>query len=581
MNHAARLLCALAGLALLAGPSACGRKERPWTERPLKQRPVPLGPTLRLPIPETLPEGAPAPLLLPERRVGARGDTSTLPVDGDFERPLRGAILPGEDGALRFVPHAARSVAPVGDGTWFVVASPTGLWLHETRTLAMRARLAPPPVLNVAASPDGTRIAYAIGKPDDRKARVEVVSFPSLAPLASFPEVAPPSRMRFSADGARVLMAGAYVNLLDITSRESRVVGSDSNDVFPMPGRPDQVAVASNRDTIDIYGYGVSKPSSYESVFDSTSAMNVYRATHGGMARDQRTVTFDPVTGILAGGGDDNRVWRFEGERLLDVFELDGNVVDVACCTGKAPSERTAYFAVDNFSVAAVRLQDGKVGPWLSGINTHGTDWISVRLALLPDEELLVAGAGRLARWEPAHRALVVSHDYMAMHFQVSASNRHDSLFVGCDGPTRERCAVEHIAHGAPAADVATARVGEVALEKIEQVIALEGGFFALIGVKNNHLAVVFVKPGTRPDPPIEVPGSAPTLKKELYAVRARDGAVAFYDIDVQIFEVTRNPQDARLLGQAPRDNPGRVVWDEEAGCWVRTDDTGRRVELR
>ena len=580
MNHAAaaRLLCALAGLALLAGPSACDRRERPWTERPIKQRPVPLGPTPRLPLPELLPVGASEACLLPERRVGARGDTSTLPVDGDFERPLRGAIFPGEDGALRFVPHAARSVAPVGDGTWFVVAGPTGLWLHETRTLAMRARLMPPPVVDVAVSPDGATIAYAIGKPDDKKARVEVVSFPSLASLVSFPEVAPPSRMRFSADGARVAMAGAYVNLLDITSRESHVVGGGSNDVFPMPGRPDQVAVASNRDTIDIHG--VSKPS-YESVFDSTLLMSGYRATHGGMARDQRAVTFDPVTGILVGGGDDNRVWRFSGERLLDVFELNGNIIDVACCTGKAPSERTAYFAVDNFSVAAVRLQDGKVGPWLAGINTHGTDWISVRLALLPDDELLVAGAGRLARWEPAHRALVVSHDYMAMHFQASVSNRQGTLFVGCDS-RRERCAVEHIAHAAPTADVATARVGEVALEKIEQVLALEGGFFALIGVKNNHLAVAFVKPGTRPDPPIEVPGSAPTLRKEVYGVRASDGAVAFYDIDAQIFEVTRNPQDARLLGQAPRDDPGRVVWDEKAGCWVLVgEDTGRRVELR
>ncbi|MDC0740728.1 WD40 repeat domain-containing protein [Polyangium mundeleinium] len=577
MNHAARLLCALAGLALLAGPSACGRKERPWTERPIRQRPIPLGPAPRLPLPETLPEGTPAPLLLAERRGGTRGDPSTLPVDGDFERALRGAVLPGEDGALGFVPHAARSVAPVGDGTWFVVASPTGLWLHETRTLAMRARLAPPPVLDVAASPDGTRIAYAIGKPDDKKARVEVVSFPSLAPLASFPDVAPPSRMRFSADGARVAMAGAYVNLLDITSRESHVVGGGSNDVFPMPGRPDQVAVASNRDTIDIHR--VSQPS-YEYVFDSTVLMNGYRAGHRGIARDQRAVTFDPVTGILAGGGDDNRVWRFAGERLLDVFELDGNVVDVACCTGKAPSERTAYFAVDNFSVAAVRLQDGKVGPWLAGINTHGTDWISVRLALLPDDELLVSGAWRLARWEPAHRALVVSHDYMAMHFQASVSNRQETLFVGCDGP-RERCAVEHIAYAAPAADVATARVGEVSLEKIEQVIALEGGYFALIGVKNNHLGVAFVKPGTLPEPPIEVPGSPPTLRKGGHGVRA-DGAVAFFDLDGQVYEVTRSPRDARLLGKAQRDDPGRVVWDEKAGCWVLVgEDTGRRVELR
>jgi len=572
-------------IAVSSAPLGCfGKKKRHWSKDPIRPRPVVLGPAPRHFIPDELPKGQPAPIFLTERRGGIRGEARLLPASGALDGPLRGALVEDEKLVVHFVPHEALSAVSVGDGTFFVVASPSGLWLHESRTLAMRGRLAPPSVWEVAASLDGKKLAYATGPDPGLPMRVVVVSWPELAPLAALDSTKPVHRMRFSEDGSRVAIAstrGDAVTLFDIaTGKGISIPHNGPSDAQPMPDAPAEVAVAGDDDALSILDVRT-KDRGKAYVFHSGVAMNVARQTIYGMARDQRAVLFDPVTNILAGGGDDNRVWRFVDPRgrgtTLDVFELGGNVVDVACCTGSSPSERTAYFAVDDGRVAAVRLQDGEVGPWLSGIDTHGGDWLRIRVALAPDGDVLVTPNKRLARWEPAAGALVASTDYLGRHFTKSGESLEGTMYVGCERHGEPQCHVALAKHEAPSIDTQAESLGTVPLAGAEVVIPLEDGAWAILGNWEKHLRVVPIFPGSPAATPIDVP-EAKDFRAACHALRPDGKAAAVADDGGNVWEISLRPPRVTRVGRAAVDVQFKSIeWSASESRWYVTNHMDER----
>jgi hypothetical protein len=471
-------------------------------------------------------------------RVKSMGDL----VPADPATPLHASVV-DVGGALRAVFHQATSSAPLGEGT-FVVAANTGLWLHDTQTMERRARLAPGPILDVAASPDGARIAFVAGGTDLR-----VVSYPALATLVRA-RVDEPCRMRFSDDGARLALASQRdtVTLVDIGSGKVTVhdTGEDVNDVFPMPD-PDEVAYASDDDDFAIVDVSVGRK-----VWSSTSYFDRYLSAHPFMTRrDQLAVAFDPVTGTLLGGGDDNKLWRAVDARgpskkpVIAPVELDSNVVEIGCCTGKTKADRRAFVALDNVSVRAVDLASGRLGPRFGPLHDNVGSY-EIRMALLPSGDVLVTTWGNLLRWEPKSGMSAVSHDYRKA--LAESASRSDLVFVV---PGRGRFAVHRMPLSAPAADVETSVVGTIEIAGLPKVLVFGDETRVIAGHHKGHLRLVYLPSGGALEAPIDTPAGVDHLALNASFAERDAETHGYVDPAGNVYEISLNPRGARLVGKA------------------------------
>lgn len=474
--------------------------------------------------------------------VASTRDTSKIAkLSHDKRAPIRGSLFAKGPGKTVFVAHAAKNAVPVGDGSAFVVAGPTGLWLHDTNSLDKRSRLVAEPVKEVAASPNGSRIAYAFAD-----GRLRIITYPGMTPLVSV-NVKVPTRMRFSSDGQRLALGSESdtVTLIEVApGAVPKVVDTneDVNDVYPMPDKPNEVAYASDDDEVVILDLSTSNRT-----FASEQLVMSWRAAKKPffMMRDQLTVAYDSVTGTLLGGGDDNMLWRFSNVRTTpkveNPIELGGNVVDIACCAGRTSADRAAFVAVDNAHVQAIGL-NGRLGPQFGPL-IGDLPSASIRISLLPSGDVLVTPLSALFRWEPRSGVAVKSNDYSSPLPMANAIDA-DTVYVPCD---RDGCVVQRVAHGRkPVADIETTIAGELPSSQIQTVLRFATGLRAIVVTREGTLRMAYLPVGEA------LEDLRDTNVKPGGHFAERDASTHGYvDSSGHVYEIVAVPRGMREVGRA------------------------------
>lgn len=474
--------------------------------------------------------------------VGATRDTSkNHKLSRDKRTPIRGSLLAKGSGKTVFVPHSAVNAVPVGDGSAFVVAGATGLWLHDTQSLTKRNRLISEPVLDVAASPNGAHIAYAFAD-----GRLRIISYPALSPILSV-DVNVPVRMRFSSDSKRLALGSQSdtVTLVEVAPGAApKVIDTDEdvNDVFPMPDKPNEVAYASDNDEVVIVDV-----SSSNRVFGSEQHILSWRQkkTTFFVMRDQLAVAFDSVTGTLLAGGDDNMFWRFSNLRtspkVENPIELGGNVVDMACCAGRTAADRAAFVAIDNAQVRAIGM-DGRLGPKFGPLFDSVISR-PIRISLLPSGDVLVVPGFTVFRWEPRTGVTLQSNDYS---FPLPTANTVDvdTVYVPCDV---NGCVVHRVTHGSKSvADIETTVVGELPAGLVQTILPFASGMRAIVVNRDGKLLLAYLPVGGALEALVNTKVTAGG-----YFAR-RDASIHGYvDTSGKVYEIAVVPRGMREIGMA------------------------------
>jgi hypothetical protein len=503
------------------------------------------------------------------RDPGVSVSVAKVSLGGAFGAPIRGVLFEEAPGKTRFLPNHAVNIAPIGGGTLLVVHATTGLWLHETKSLTRLARLLPP-VDEMATSPDGSLIAVAVGT------GFGVIGYPDLTVKAVAIDIDLPHRMRFSPNGERVVIA-SYEDTVTLIEARTGVAqaydtGQDVNDAIVMPDRPDEVAYASDEDEIIVYDMKAGRK-----VFGSAPLIDEYQRQGWGVffERDQTAVACDPSTLRLIGGGDDNKVWRFDGLRsgsptFLNPVDFDGNIREILCCSGGS------YVVALDSTVVHLMSPTGVLGPSFKpsfGSLSYGPSRVAPipvgspplgrdRIALLSGGSVLIAANGRAVRWEPASGTAIVSPDYNAAQIDARSSLTADSVFVACDG---KRCAVARVVHApAPAHEVEAAPVGDAEMERISSLLEFSDGSRALAGSHKGNLRFVFLAPGRGLEPPIDPPGLSPGGSFEQGGL-----AHGYLEPSGRVFEITSSPRSVTLVGRTATGTDGRrLEYDNAGGRW-------------
>jgi hypothetical protein len=474
-----------------------------------------------------------------------------------------------------------------------VVEANTGIWSHAPGSLARGALLVPPPVLAMAASPDGHFLAYARGAEGSSVASLHVISYPDGKPVASFPRVDRPFRLRFSPDGKRLVLASRKaetVTLVDLASK--RVLrfdtGDDVNDAIVLPGDGDRVAYANDGDEAVILTMPTHAKLFSTSPFMREASGVLVPSLLGNrqhlltMTRDQNAVAFDPLGGAFFAGGDDNKIWRFHGAIgpspvMAPPIEVGGNVEEILCTHKPAPgqTEASVIVALDTLGIEVITPDGNRRG----GVEAIGWSLLSspIRIALTADDEVLAVLGGALARFNPADGTVKPSSEYprFLLDWHVSVTE-HDTVLA-----TRGVPAFLHrVVHTAETADVATTVVGTIALDPAG-IAAFSSGTRVLFGPSTEgHLALVYYVPSSGTiEPPLEVLGGAFLAG----VARRKDGsAIGLLDADGHVFEVAETPRGAARVGRArsPLPPTAHLAWDEPARRWVIADAVGAMIPI-
>lgn len=503
------------------------------------------------------------------RDPGASFPVTKVSLRGAFGAPIRGSLLEESPGKTRFIPNRALHIAPIGGGTLFVVHATTGIWLHETKSLMRLARLVPPPIHEMAASPDGAQIAFGAGDALGSKVDLRVIGYPDLTVKVALSDIDSPHRMRFSPRGDRVVIA-SYEDTVTLVETKTGAVdvfdtGQDVNDAIVMPDRPDEVAYASDEDEIVVYDLKADRK-----VFGSAPLIDDYQNKGlSGLSvffeRDQMAVACDPSTLRLIGGGDDNKVWRIDGLRsgspsLLNPIDFSGNIREILCCAGGS-----YVVALDSAAVHFMNPKGGigpSFGPLLSSTQNG-----EIRVALVPDGSVLIATEGRALRWDPAARTALISPDYNAAQIDAGSSLAADSVFVACNG---KKCAVSRVVHAlAPAHEVEAAPAGDAEMERLSSLLEFSDGSRALAGSHKGRLRFVFLAPGRGLELPIDPAGMSPGGSFE-----KRPGGLAhgYLEPSGRVFEIVSSPRNVTLVGRTATGTDGRKLeYDNGLGRWKVT----------
>jgi hypothetical protein len=477
----------------------------------------------------------------------------------DKRTPIRGSLLPNGAGKTNFVPHTAKNVASVGNGSSFVVAGATGLWLHDSKDLSKQKRLVAGPVHDVATSPDGRRIAFYLAPK-----RLRVATYPDLTPIVTT-NVDLPVRMRFSSDGRRLAIGSESdtVTLVDIDAGGKTTVidtEEDVNDAYPMPDKTDEVAYASDEDEVVILNM-----SSSNRVFSSEQHVMNWRNTKKPffLMRDQLAVAYDSVTETLLAGGDDNMFWRFSHLRttpkLENPIELNGNIVDMACCAGRTAADRAVFIAIDNVQVKAVSL-DGRLGPTFGPLAPSPVS-SSIRISLLPSGDVLVAAMSALFRWEPRSGITLQSNDYLAAPAFANAVEA-DTIYVPCD---QDGCVVHRVVRGpTPVADIETSIIGELPPSTVQAILDFSTGLRAIVLRHDNVLQLAYLPVGGSLEPLVNTkvtPGG--------YFAKRDTTIHGYVDPSGKVYEIAAVPREMRQVAMAL--GKGNIIglgWDASTSKW-------------
>lgn len=542
---------------------------------------------------------------------GAGGGKSSIPGPGhatmaslsihdfaaDPAAPLHGAVMMAErdvfdplygdlkQGRLRrFIPHSATSAAAMFNGDIVVEAS-TGIWSHAPVTLARGERIVAGPVLAMAAAPDGHSLAYARGDENGSVADVQVLTYPEGKPIASFPRIDRPYRLRFSPDGKRLVVGSRKaetVTLIDLaTKRVLRFdTDDDVNDAIVLPGDGDVVAYANDGDEAVIHGMA-----SHAKLFSTDRFMReakgvVLPGSHTHvltMLRDQNAVAFDPLGSAFFAGGDDNLIWRFHGAPgpspiMASPVEVNGNVEEILCTHRPAPgqTEASIVVATDTLGIEVI-TPDGNAQ---SSLLAMGWSVLSapIRIALTPDDVVLAALGGSLALFDPAGASVKPSREYPQVPVNWHFSVTEQDTVIATRGATGF---LHRVVHTADLADTTTTVVGSIALDP-SGIAAFASGTRLVFGASpGGRLRLVYYVPSSGTiEPPLDIADAAPPAM----TARRKDGtAIGLLDAAGLVVEVTETPRGARPVGRVrsllqPTEG---LAWDELGQRWIIAGGSG------
>ncbi|CAN5206811.1 hypothetical protein BH09MYX1_BH09MYX1_47870 [soil metagenome] len=245
----------------------------------------------------------------------------TLGTFGEFARTDGVSAYVGAMTSDGLRPHAAIAVASGGaHGEWIVVLAESGLWLLEGESLATRARLFADANGDVATSPDGLHLAFgacdATGSASTKKPRcgVDVREFPGLE-REHFFETDSPSRIRWSQDGTELAIASRAASTTTIAT-----LAPETTKRYPSTGAvndatfigKDAVAFGNDDDTTLVVDRATNAVS-----FDHLAAIG-HR-----VRRDQNAGAYDAARDRLFSGGNDNKVWTYDGVAGKSVMAHD------------------------------------------------------------------------------------------------------------------------------------------------------------------------------------------------------------------------------------------------------------------
>lgn len=473
--------------------------------------------------------------------------------------PIRGSLFARMSNKPEFIAHTATNAVPVGNGSSFVVAASTGLWLHDTDTLAKRERWIAAPIHDVAASADGKRIVYALAD-----GSLHAVEYPELTSVMRT-QVKVPSRMRISPDGKRLALGSSSdtVTLLELVSGavpKEIDTKEDVNDVFPMPDKKDEVAYASDDDEVIVIDMAKETR-----IFASHGLVSDWRDAKKPffLMRDQTAVAYDSLTDTLLGGGDDNMFWRFSHLRktptLETPIELSANIVEFACCAGRTAADRAVFVALDNAEIRAISLT-GKLGPKLGPYSGRFMSR-TTRISLVPTGDVLVVPSSTVIRWEPRTGTTWQSNDYLTT-VPPSSSTDEDSVFVPCD---QEGCVVHRVNHGTkPVADVETAIIGELPQCAAPNILRFSTGLRAIVVTHDGTLHMAYLPVGEGLEALINTK-VAPGGK---WAVRD-SSTHGYVDSSGRVYEIAAVPRGMREIGRAlGKGDVFSLLWDSSLSKW-------------
>jgi hypothetical protein len=497
-----------------------------------------------------------------ERRAGTSGDF-VLPEIPDASQPVRGALVPWHDGSMSFRPHKPFAASFVGSGDWLLVLADSGLWLLESETFAVRARVAPLASGDVVAAPDGARFAY--GRCEENTCFVDIRTFPDLALVLSV-AVDQPGRLRFSADGSLLAVASparssaTVVSLADKSTRRL-AGGNDVNDALIVSVEKDWIAFGTDNDLAVIQNWKTGAM-----VFNTRAAMEA-RSQRG---FDQNAVAYDPKKDELLVGGNDDAVWRF-GAISTGAPVFLGN-------TGFANDVED--LAILGNGDALVGLDSGSIDVWhVDGSKSSGVgrsagfvSW-GARLNVDSKENVVAVLGGTVLRWKLGEALVRQSPFFGSSHSWDKSYTREDVVLIG----TAKDQSFAYVLQRASlkAADPLLVESDPIGTMKFEthspSVLVLDDGTRLFAGAGPGRMLRVVRLPlgGTLSEPEdAEVPYSFGA------DLRKADGKRAGYQGGRMAAEI--DAKGTRVLSTLQQDE--RLGWNQKKGGWEACDRACRPV---
>lgn len=486
-----------------------------------------------------------------DRRPGTVLDTKNLRERVPLTRSFRGALV-GTPGNVKFVPHEATDVAGLGSAPFVLIGSGTGLWLHERRSLARRARLTGVGIRAVSTNPAGTLLAYATDNGD-----VEVVAWPSLTLVARKKQWA--ARLHWSNDG-RWLGIATWTDdavLFDPNTKKFITVNThdDTHDVAPLPGEAGLAIVANDSNAMQL--------------FDMLHGKMVAEGQDSG--RDLISAAYDHVRKQIIVGGNANTIhWYNEAKPItphtIKLFEAD--IYSLQCCR-----KGNLVVAFDERALALLSPSgemESLVGPLNGWAGTY-----SGRLARLDDEQIMAVLGGEVFVWNP-DVSFSQATDYGRMYHGPDADSVYSITADDIVMPVvrDSGTTIARVPKGPPAIDVEAQALGHTEVFAAHVVItAAPDGVRIVQALDNHHIPTavfdlaLLPRKGTLSEWKSAPAGCRNSIKK---LERGRDEAhwVMMME-DGSLCEVSRDPFEVRPLELKVDPKKGLVKWDGKTNQYV------------
>lgn len=455
----------------------------------------------------------------------------------------------------RWMPHRVHAFDAIHAKSLLLVAADSGLWVHDALSLARMARIVPRRVVDVSVSEDGARFAYITQdrEPDDAPRTLVLVDVATLGVVRTF-EGVPVGRMHVADDGTSVVIAAQDLGV-KLYADSGTTYAFTANDTVR-----DAVVVPGTRTRIAYVGHD-----NYVGFHDMATGAEVAPSRAGAFVtrRDLESVRIHAASGRTFAGGADNELHVYEGltganAREVAHVRIDGNVVDVACCSGPhiAAVTDTANVVWLDGSYRLLR----EVGPFLPDAAS-----VDARIELVGDTTF-VNLYGRVFGW--TRDGLFAVPDSFVGEIVSYREHNGNALVV-----LRARGWLEfHRVTPTQSAEQTSEMLESADWALIDTSFEVSSGAFVYVGRSHGRIMAASV-PGTGPltsvrGPLLGVHGTPVLVPKG-------DGRLfGLWDLDRGVIELDALAPTFRVVGSIDGGGAARFDVRHDGSAWVVTDET-------